>query len=241
MASLPGPPVRFRASRRLSLQSGEQSATSLTQENDVLDQSPQDSDEIINLVRRAQKRDADAFAALFQRFERVALSVAYGALGDPHAASDAVQDGFAKAWEKLGALQDPGRFGTWLCGIVRNGAIDQRRRGRLAPKATLDAVPEAATPAAAHLAGRDWADDPRRLLELREQEALVGEAVNDLDDVTRTIVVLRYYQGSSSKEIGQILDMNPTAVDMRLSRARQQMKQKLLANDAFADEKSRTA
>ena len=206
-----------------------------------MDPLPQDSEAIITLVRRAQKRDADAFAALIRRFERVALSVAYGALGDPHAAGDAVQDGFAKAWEKVKDLKDPGRFGTWLCGIVRNGAIDQRRRARLAPKATLDAAPEAATPASAALAGRDWADDPSRMLELHEQEELLGKAIEELDDVSRTIVVLRYFQGLSSKEIGEIVDMNATAVDMRLSRARQQMKQKLLTSEAFAEKNAKTA
>ena len=83
----------------------------------------------------------------------MALSVAYAALGDPHAAGDAVQDGFAKAWQKLPGLNDPARFGTWLCGIVRNGAIDQRRRARLAPKPIFDRIPDAATPAAAGMSG----------------------------------------------------------------------------------------
>ncbi|QOV88363.1 RNA polymerase sigma factor [Humisphaera borealis] len=206
-----------------------------------MDPLPQDSEAIITLVRRAQERDADAFAALIGRFERVALSVAYGTLGDPHAAGDAVQDGFTKAWEKVKDLKDPGRFGTWLCGIVRNGAIDQRRRARLAPRAPLDSAPEAAAPASATLAGRDWADDPSRSLESREQEELLGKAIEELDDVSRTIVVLRYFQGLSSKEIGQIVEMNATAVDMRLSRARQQLKQTLLTNQAFAEESARTA
>lgn len=201
----------------------------------------QDSEQIIALVRRAQRQDVEAFTALIRRFERVALSVAYGALGDADAAADAVQDGLTKAWEKVKDLKDPGRFGTWLCGIVRNGAIDQRRRARLAPKATLDAAPDAAAPAAATLAGRTWDDDPSRSMEADEQEHLIGQAIEDLDETSRTIIVLRYYQGLSSKEIGQIVDMNPTAVDMRLSRARQQMKQKLLTTQAFADEKARTA
>jgi RNA polymerase sigma-70 factor, ECF subfamily len=206
-----------------------------------LDPLPQDSEAIISLVRRAQQRDADAFSALIARFERVALSVAFGALGDAHAAGDAVQDGFLKAWEKVTDLKDPGRFGTWLCGIVRNGAIDQRRRARLAPKAVLDSVDEAATPATAYLAGRAADDDPSGLMESQEQQELLGQAIQGLDEVSRTIIVLRYFEGLSSKEIGLIVDMNATAVDMRLSRARQQMKQHLLTSEAFSEEKARTA
>jgi RNA polymerase sigma factor (sigma-70 family) len=206
-----------------------------------LDHPSPDTESVVELVRRAQRRDPEAFAALVGRYERMALSVAYAAIGDAHAAADAVQDGFAKAWQKLADLKEPARFGTWLCGIVRNGAIDQRRRARLAPKPVLDDMPEAAAPAAARFAGRDWADDPADQLEAREEERLVAAALDDLDEITRSAVVLRYFQGMSSKEIGQVLEMNATAVDMRLSRARQQIKQKLLTSQAFADQKSETA
>jgi RNA polymerase sigma-70 factor (ECF subfamily) len=206
-----------------------------------LDRPSQDSQEIIDFVRRAQQRDAEAFTALIRRYERMALAVAYGALGDPHAAADAVQDGFARAWEKVADLKEPGRFGTWLCGIVRNGAIDQRRRARLAPKPMPGGFPEAAAPAHASFAGRGWADDPADDVQLREQQVLVGEALDGLDEVSRSAVVLRYYQGLPSKEIGEILGMNATAVDMRLSRARQQLKQTLLTSEAFADKRAETA
>jgi len=74
-----------------------------------------------------------------------------------------------------------------------------------------------------------------------EQEALVSAAIAELDDLSRTAVLLRYYEGLSSKQIGEILEMNATAVDMRLSRARQQIKQKLLMNEAFADKRAETA
>jgi RNA polymerase sigma-70 factor (ECF subfamily) len=149
--------------------------------------------ETADLVRRAQRRDPEAFAALIRRYERMALSVAYSAMGDAHAAGDAVQDGFAKAWEKLADLKEPARFSTWLCGIVRNGAIDQRRRARLAPKPVLDKVPEAATPAAASFAGRRWAEDPSQELEAKEQQQLLAAALDDLDETTRR----RSYCGTS--------------------------------------------
>ena len=206
-----------------------------------MENEPQDSQTVIDLVRRAQKRDAEAFTALIQRFERMALSVAYAAIGDGHAAGDAVQDGFAKAWEKLADLKEPGRFGTWLSGIVRNGAIDQRRRARLAPKPVLDRMPEAATPAPGRFAGRDWAEDPADQLEAKEEQELLESAIADLDETSRTAVVLRYFKGMSSKEIGEVLEINATAVDMRLSRARQQIKQRLLTSQACAAKQAETA
>ncbi len=206
-----------------------------------MDRPSQDSQEIVDLVRRAQRRDADAFAALVGRYEKMALSVAYGALGEPESAADAVQDAFAKAWEKVPTLDNPARFGTWLCGIVRNGAIDLRRRARVAPKAVLDRVPEAAAPAAAEMAGRPWGDDPADQVEAAERDELLAAALQDLDDISRSAVVMRYYQGLSSKEIGDLLGLAATAIDMRLSRARQQLKQHLMTNEAFADKRGGAA
>lgn len=71
-------------------------------------------------------------------------------------------------------------------------------------------------------------------LERRERHALVGRALESLDEVTRPAVILRYYDGMSSKEIGEALGLSPAAVDMRLSRARQQLK-KILGSAAVAN------
>ena len=53
-------------------------------------------------VRKAQRRDADAFAELIAQFERMALAVAYGVLADGDAAVDVVQEAFVRAWQSLG-------------------------------------------------------------------------------------------------------------------------------------------
>jgi RNA polymerase sigma factor (sigma-70 family) len=172
-----------------------------------------------DLVLRARRRDADAFAGLIRRYERVALSVAFSVLGNADAAGDVVQDAFLRAWERLADLKEPARFATWLCGIARNLAIDMHRRGRHV-KLSIDAPGSAA----AALIEDRWPTDPSDELVRREQQALVAEALQSLDDVTRPAVILRYYDGLSSKEIGEILGMSPAAVDMRLSRARQQLK-----------------
>src|SRR5262245_26963699 len=80
------------------------------------------------LVERSRRKDAEAFAALIRMYERVALSVAFGVLQDASSAGDVVQEAFIRAWERLDDLREPDRFGTWLCGIVRNLSLDVLRR-----------------------------------------------------------------------------------------------------------------
>jgi RNA polymerase sigma factor (sigma-70 family) len=167
------------------------------------------------LVERARRKDAEAFAALIRAYERIALSVAYGVLGDSNAAGDVTQDAFIRAWERLADLREPERFGTWLCGIVRNLAIDCLRRKR--PTQPLSAADSAVD-------AQRWTSNPLDEVGRRETETRLAEAIASLDEQSRLIVVMRYYDNQSSKQIADLLEMTPAAVDMRLSRARKQLK-----------------
>jgi RNA polymerase sigma-70 factor (ECF subfamily) len=180
--------------------------------------------EVLRLVMRARRHDAAAFTALIERYERTALAVAYAQVHDAHRAGDAVQEAFLRAWQELPRLQEAAKFGGWLLQIVRNAAIDVRRRIRPSAAEFPD------------LAAKDG--DPIAELEAEDRAAKVKEALAALDETTRTAVVMRYYEGLSAKEIAAALDMTPAAVDMRLSRARGQLREILapLAGDDVKDE-----
>jgi RNA polymerase sigma-70 factor, ECF subfamily len=173
-------------------------------------------------VRRAQRGDAAAFAELIAQFERTALAVAYGVLGDSERSGETVQEAFVRAWQRLDDLRDPQRFGPWLCGIVRNLAHDaQRRTARELRARKIVSV--------AVYASR--ADDPAAHLQDREDEQRLAAALNKLDEVSRTAIVLRYYEGMSSKQIAALLDLPPAAIDMRLMRARQALRRELAGEE----------
>src|SRR5947208_2408380 len=157
-----------------------------------------------DLVRSAQNGEPRAFSELIRRYERTALAVAYSATGNGERAGDVVQEAFARAWQKIKMLREPSRFAPWLTGIVRNIAVDERRRMR---RQNLD-----------ELAGDapDPAHGPSDEADRRETSSQVAAALQQLDDISRSAIVLRYYEGLSSKEIGGRLAISPSAVDMRL-------------------------
>jgi RNA polymerase sigma-70 factor (ECF subfamily) len=166
-----------------------------------------------HLASRARRGDREAFAELVRRYERTALAVAFAATGDAAAAGDATQEAFLRAWQRLGALKADEKFATWLCGIVRNVAVDMARRAtrdRRLPGRENDEV--------------DDVVDPVAELDRREDAQCIDDALWQLDDVARTMVVLRYYEGLSSHAIAELLATTPAAVDMRLSRARQTLR-----------------
>lgn len=172
-----------------------------------------------HLVTRAQAGDAAAFGELIAQHERAALALAYATVREASTAGDVVQDAFLRAWQKIGELQDAGRFGAWLGRIVRNMATDAVRRGPR-PTESLDDDRHAATTRGTAPA----ADEHRERRELRQS---IDAALATLDELSRCAVVLRYFEDLSSKEIGDLLDLSPAAVDMRLSRARTQLRERM--------------
>src|SRR3954471_19835680 len=82
------------------------------------------------LVEQAQAGDPSAFTQLISIYQRMCLSIAFKVVSDAALANDICQDSFIKAWQRVSDLREPGHFGTWLCGIVRNLAVDRVRRRR---------------------------------------------------------------------------------------------------------------
>src|SRR5262245_33452687 len=81
----------------------------------------------LDLVRRAQGGDADAFGVLVERNRRAVFRAALAVLGSAAEADDAAQDAFVMAYRKLGSFRGDAAFRTWLLSIVWRKALDRRR------------------------------------------------------------------------------------------------------------------
>ena len=93
-----------------------------------------------DLMTLVERRDADAFAVLYDRHGGAAYSLAHRIVGDPAVAEDVTQEAFLSVW-RSGARFDAARGSvrSWTLGIVRNRAIDAlRRASSSAPKLDLD-------------------------------------------------------------------------------------------------------
>lgn len=177
--------------------------------------------DIAGLVRRSADGDRSAFARLIHVHERAGLAIAYATVGCPATAADVVQDAFLRAWQRLGELEEPARFAAWFSRIVRNLAVDALRRR---PRVEVTVEAEQLAAVASH------GQDDR--LEQEETRQRINAALAGLDEVTRMTVTLRYFQNLSSRQIGELVGLSPAAVDMRLSRARTQLRERLLPSAA---------
>ena len=166
----------------------------------------------VELVEAASRGDIDSFGELCQRHYAGITGLAYCILSDRHLAEDAAQEALAVACRDLRRLRTPENFGSWLRGIVKNGAKSMaRRRARLFLQNDL----------------ANRSDD--RSTDNGSTEA-VRQAVRQLPKSYREAVVLRYFSGLSYEEIATVLNISPRAVNGRLTRAKRKLAERLRCN-----------
>ena len=180
------------------------------------------------LVAAARKGDRDAFRTLFERYHRRAYALAFGVLRHQDDALDVVQDAFIKAHRYLDKFEGNSSFYTWLYRIVMNLAIDHLRKHRRAKPVELDEQ---------HLEGAEGADDtllpkllgghPGRALLDKEIRARIDDALSELSENHRAVLVMRELEGMSYEEMAQAMNCSKGTIMSRLFHARKNMQKRL--------------
>lgn len=191
-----------------------------------------EGDETQNLLAEVRDGDAEAVNSLINRhwdavhrLVRMRIDQAIAARVD---ASDVVQDVMLEASQRLDDyLRDPVMpFHLWLRQLAKDRLIDMHRRHRAAKKRSVDreqAVTSLAhdDQSAADLAQllQDAELTPAAATVRREMEQRFLEAVNQLSDSDREIIMMRHFEHLSSAEVAQALEMTTAAAGMRYLRA----------------------
>lgn len=162
------------------------------------------------LVELARGGESAAFDALVGRFQRAVHAVAFAVVSDSEAALDVLQDSFITAYRRLRDLDDPARFGPWVCGIARNRA-KQVRRDHWRRESREVPMPES-MPVPGHL---------------DEGIERVREALSVLTELQADVVALFYMEGYSIAECAHLLDVPEGTVKRRLHDARQRLKKEM--------------
>jgi len=176
-----------------------------------------DEPEDRELIRRAQAGDTEAFGRLVTRYMRPAYFAALGLVGSREDALDLSQEAFARAFRARRNIDPDRPFYAWYYTTLRrlcfNFVRDRRRRATWVT-GSVEWLESTVV---------STAEDPeRRTVRMDDQRRLV-EAIRDLPDHEREVLVLKEFEGLKYREIAELVGVPVGTVMSRLYAARQRL------------------
>ena len=173
-------------------------------------------EEELRLIRAVKRGSAEAFEQLYNENQSRVYALALRMCGNEQDALDVSQEAFLKAYRSIDGFRGDCAFSTWLYRLTANAATDLLRSRKSGKLVSLEALQEQET-------GFDPPDDaptPEEETEKRETFSELSEALMQLSEDSRKILLLREIGGMSYEELAAELCLEPGTVKSRLNRAR---------------------
>jgi RNA polymerase sigma-70 factor (ECF subfamily) len=186
---------------------------------------PDDEEDAADMARLATGHDA-ALDVLMARHSQRLFHYLIRLLQNEDDATDLAQETFVRVYQHRMRFNSKARFSTWLYTIATNLVRSEYRWRKRRRHVSL----EAKNPDTGHDFREIIADgqvSPSESIVADERAELVRSAVRSLPEDLRVPLILFEYERKSQSEIAAILDCSAKAVEMRLYRARQQLKNRL--------------
>ncbi len=168
-----------------------------------------------DLIARTKRGKVEAYNVLVSHWEKRVFNYLLRLVSNREDAMDLSQEVFLKAYQNLGRLEDPARFGPWLFRIAHNEAFSHLRKKR--PEVGLE--------------GRRLERRTPPRLEPIELSLAVESALARLSADQRETVLLKIYQGFKFEEVAQVLSCPVSTVKSRLYSALDLLKETLAPID----------
>jgi len=156
-----------------------------------------------------------AFSYIVDRHKDKAFNLAFRICGSREEAEEITQDSFLKAYRSLNGFKMKSSFATWLYRIVYNTSISYvraRKKGVLSledfPADVIDFLTDNSSEEGA---------------EREYRNALIGFALQKINEEERGLITLFYYEEMSTDEISDVIGISKSNIKVRLYRARQKM------------------
>ena len=157
--------------------------------------------------------NADGLDVLMERYQQDIFRFCLHYLKDVERARDLTQDTFLRVYKARGRFDDSRSFRPWILCIARNLCLNEIKRKKTVVMESLEHVSAQGTNEF-----QDATETPDGAAESSERLALLDKALDALPAESREIVVLRYFQRMSARDIAEIVGSTEGAVRTRLHR-----------------------
>jgi RNA polymerase sigma-70 factor (ECF subfamily) len=181
-----------------------------------------------DLIQKLREGNQAAFKELYDQYSTLVYNVAYRMLQNKQDAEDVSQEVFFQAYKSLKSFRAESQLSTWLYRIAVNRSLNHQRKKKLERWLSLDF--DGDEKSAGHINDPGTTgENADSILEKKDTERIVQEAINSLPDQQRIAILLHRYEDLSYEEIAKIMGVTVASVDSRLHRAKQTLAKKLLS------------
>jgi RNA polymerase sigma-70 factor (ECF subfamily) len=162
------------------------------------------------LIRQVLLGDTEAYAPLVDRHQPRVYRHARGMGLDHDTCLDIVQDTFVRAYDRLADCNEPARFHAWALRIARNLCLDHLKNVR------RNTLPMSEVHDVESVVRQDGGDP--------DVNDTVQRALLRLPEALREAFLLKHDAGYTYEEIAELTSASPSAVKMRVHRARESLR-----------------
>ena len=173
------------------------------------------------LVRAAQKGDMGAFEELVARHRDKIYARAHSMMRNEDEALDLSQDAWVKGWQRLRQFQGDSSFATWMTRIVINLCLDRLRKLQRQHAESIEGMDEESGGVERQMPVVTV--NPTEGLERAELRQRIDEALAQLSEAHRTVLILHEFEEMEYKEIAKMMGCSMGTVMSRLFYARRRM------------------
>lgn len=177
------------------------------------------------LIQAAIQGDERAFETLLNKYKNLVFTIMMKMVRNPQEAEDLTQEAFMKAFRSLSSFNNEFAFSTWLMKIATNNCIDFLRKRKLRTYSINEPVQYKDEKIEIELP--DHEPGPEKHLLQSEQRRILEEAIDQLPERYRYVILLRHKEEKSYEEISEILDLPLGTVKAQIFRAREILNKKL--------------
>jgi RNA polymerase sigma factor (sigma-70 family) len=177
------------------------------------------------LIDLALQGDEKAYELLLNRYRNLVYSIMFKMVRNAQEAEDLTQEAFMKAFNSLETFNEEFAFSTWLMKIASNNCIDFLRKRKLKTYSIHDPIQYKDEKIEIDLP--DQGPSPERSLLQVERRRMIEEAINELPERYRYVIILRHKEEKSYEEISDILNLPLGTVKAQIFRAREILNRKL--------------
>ena len=177
---------------------------------------PPKVDQDYELIKAIQSGRKDLFAELVKRYERSLYNFGRKMCAESRDAEDVVQETYLNVFKYLDDFRYETKFKNWLYRIATSTCIKKRRKSKFAPERELsldEFLPQDETMVDQQIPA--WATLPLDQVLNEELSRTLKEAIVQVPEKYRVVLVLRDIEGFSTEESAQILNLTPANIKVR--------------------------